>query len=54
MNNEQQPQEIVSQNQTEKKEERIDELDVIGGGLLKLMQNGFLKIKSFILPQKAE
>jgi hypothetical protein len=54
MNNDQTNETEPVQEQTETKEERIDELDVIGGGLLKLVQNAFLKVKSIILPQKSE
>jgi hypothetical protein len=50
MNNEEQQQVQVVD---EKKEERIDELDIIGGAIVKGIINGFVKIKNIILPPKA-
>ncbi len=38
----------------EEKKERIDELDVIGGFMIKFIRDGFNKIKLLIAPRKVE
>lgn len=37
-----------------KKEERIDELDILGGALVKLVMHGFSRIKEIFIPRKVE
>ncbi len=37
-----------------KKEERIDELDILGGALVKLVIRGFNRIKDIFVPRKVE
>lgn len=54
MNNEEQTQPTTSSDQKGQKPERIDELDVIGGALLKLVRNGFEKVKGILAPRKVE
>jgi hypothetical protein len=49
-----QAQQQQTSEQKETKEERIDELDIIGGALVKLVRNGFLKVKQIFIPHKAE
>lgn len=38
----------------ERKEERIDELDIIGGSIFMLLRNAFSKLVSLISPRKVE
>jgi hypothetical protein len=46
---------VESQNQQqEKKEERIDELDIIGGSIFKLVGELFSKITALFIPRKVE
>lgn len=40
------------QNTTEEKKERIDELDLIGIGILRLFRRGFEKIKNIVSKSK--
>lgn len=46
--------EVQNQPDEEKKEERIDELDIIGGSIFLLIRNVFSKILSFIALKKVE
>ena len=38
--------------QPEEQKERIDELDLIGGGIIKVIMQGISKLKSYFSPQK--
>ncbi|MBA3724348.1 MAG: hypothetical protein H0W89_05700 [Candidatus Levybacteria bacterium] len=55
MENENSNQQVPQSNGTEgKKEERIDELDILGGALVKLVMHGFSRIKDIFIPRKVE
>lgn len=46
------PEEEITQQNQEKKPERIDELDVIGGGILRIITAGVKKIVGLVTKSK--
>ncbi len=55
MENESSTQSVQQQtNVTEEKKERVDELDIVGGALVKVVMEGFAKIKNLFSPKHTE
>lgn len=46
------PEEEITQQNQEKKPERIDELDIIGGGILNILIAGVKKLVGFVTKSK--
>ncbi len=47
-------QQMQPQQSTEEKKERVDELDIVGGALVKLVMQGFTKMKNLFSPKSAQ